>query len=73
MVLYMPALNVVRLKVDAFRVFYERLYERNKIKMKSYVAVQKKILILLYTLWKTNMPFVPGYNQEIHKKEVVPA
>ena len=69
----MPALNVVRLKVASFKVFYERLYDKNKIKMKSYVAVQKKILILLYTLWKTNMPFIPGYYKMIDKKEVVPA
>ena len=72
-ILYMPALNVVRLKVCAFQVFYDRLYEKNKIKMKSYVTVQKTILILLYTLWKTNSTFVPGYYQAIHKKEVVPA
>ena len=33
-ILYMPALNVVRLKVASFKVFYERLYDKNKIKMK---------------------------------------
>jgi len=72
-VLYMPALNVVRLKVGMFKAFYERLYERNLIKMKSYVGVQKKILILMYTLWRTDMPFIPGYYQTIGIKAVVPA
>ena len=69
----MPALNVVRLKVDAFKVFYERLYDRNKIKMKSYVAVQKKILVLLYTLWRTDKPFIPGFYKGQSINEVVPA
>jgi len=72
-ILYMPALNVVRLKVDAFKVFYERLYDRNKIKMKSYVAVQKKILVLLYTLWRTDKPFIPGFYKGQSINEVVPA
>lgn len=72
-ILHMPALNVVRLKVGAFKVFYDKLYDRNKIKMKSYVGIQKKILVLLYTLWRTNKPFIPGYDQAIPKKEVVPA
>jgi len=72
-ILFMPSLNVVRLKVTAFKLFYERLYERNKIKMKSYVGVQKKILILLYTLWRTDTSFIPDFDQVIHKKEVVPA
>jgi len=72
-ILYMPSLNVVRLKVDAFKVFYERLYDRNKIKMKSYVAVQKKILILLYTLWRIDKPFNPNFYKGQSINEVVPA
>ncbi|MEP1138892.1 MAG: hypothetical protein ABJK11_00675 [Balneola sp.] len=33
--------------------------------MKSYVAVQKKLLILIYTLWKKNEP----YKEMVPKKE----
>ncbi|MGJ3236970.1 MAG: IS110 family transposase, partial [Marivirga sp.] len=36
----------------SLNVFYNHLFERQKIKMKSYVAVQRKLLVLIYTLWK---------------------
>lgn len=50
-ILHMPALNAVALE-PVFRTFYERLVGRGKAKMQAYVAVQKKLLVLLYTLWK---------------------
>ena len=32
--------------------------------MKGYVAVQRKLLCLLYTLWKNNEEFDPKINQK---------
>jgi hypothetical protein len=26
------------------------------------IAVARKLLLLIYTLWKTNSPFIPDYN-----------
>lgn len=40
-ILHMPALNVVRFNEPVFRDLYLRVYERSRIKMKGYVAVQK--------------------------------
>ena len=31
--------------------------------MKAYVAVQKKLLVLIYTLWKKNEAFRPKTNE----------
>lgn len=62
--LYFPALSVVRYNVPPFVGLYERIYERNKIKMKGYVAVQKKMLIMIYTLWKKDEPFNENQNQD---------
>lgn len=59
--LHFPALNVVRYGVGAFPSLYGRVYERTKVKMKGYVAVQRKLLCLIYTLWKKDEAFVPGY------------
>lgn len=59
--LHMPALSVVRWKVKPFLLLYERTYARHGIKMKSYVAVQKKLLALMYTLWKKNEAFNENY------------
>ncbi len=53
-ILYMPALHAVRRNVPVFRALYDRLTGKGKKKMLAYVAVQKKLLILIYTLWKKN-------------------
>lgn len=55
--LYFPALCAVRLKVSPFLQLYQRIYERSRIKMKAYTAVQKKLLVIIYTLWKKDKPF----------------
>ncbi len=56
--LHFPSLSAVQHE-EHFTNFYNRLYERQKIKMKSYVAVQRKLLILIYTLWKNNEVYNP--------------
>ena len=59
--LHFPALNVVRYEVKTFSNLYHRVFDRTKIKMKGYVAVQRKLLCLIYTLWKKNQAFNPNY------------
>jgi len=56
-ILFMPAFSVVKYKIGYFAELYERVYNRTMIKMKAYVAVQRKLLILIYTLWKKNESF----------------
>ncbi len=51
-ILHMPALHAVRRNVPVCRALFERLTGKGKKKMLAYVAVQKKLLILIYTLWK---------------------
>ena len=55
--MHFPALNVVRYDVGGFKALQERIYERSGLKMKGYVAVQRKLLCLFYTLWKNNQEF----------------
>ena len=57
----MPALNVVSLGEPVFVNLYERVYGRTKIKMKGYVAVQRELLCLMYTLWKKNEKYDRKY------------
>lgn len=66
-VLYMPALNVVKYKQSPFVQLYQRVYSRTKIKMKGYVAVQKKLLEIIYALWKKNEPYDPNYHKNHHQ------
>jgi transposase len=59
--LYMPSLCVIKYKEKVFADFFERNYKRHNIKMKSYVAVQKKLLTIIYALWKKDEVFNPEY------------
>ena len=59
--LHFPALNVVTHDVGPFRKFYQRIFERTNIKMKGYTAVQKKLLVVMYSLWKNDVPFDENY------------
>ena len=61
--LYFPALTAVQNDEQSSN-FYNRLFERQKIKMKSYVAVQRKLLILIYTLWKKEERYNPEYYKD---------
>ena len=62
-ILHMPAFNVVRYRVSPFIQIFERTMKKHNIKMKSYVAVQKKILVIIYSLWKKNEVFKEDYYQ----------
>jgi transposase len=65
--LYFPALHVVRREVRPFRQLYDRVFERTKITMKGYTAVQKKLLLTIYALWKNNERF--DDNRSLQKDE----
>lgn len=69
--LFFPALNVVRLEVKTFSDLYERVFDRTKIKMKGYVAVQRKLLCLIYTLWKKDEAFDPDYQDKLEQEQVL--
>jgi transposase len=56
-ILFMPAFNVVKFGLLPFLQLYERVYARSTLKMKGYTAVQRKLLIVIYTLWKKNEPY----------------
>lgn len=61
--LHFPAFGVVKYH-DEFTNLYNRVYDRTKVKMKAYVAVQRKLLVLIYTLYKNNDVYDPKYLQK---------
>lgn len=69
-ILYMPAFNVVKYKVSPFKQLYERTLPRHNMKMKSYVAVQKKLLTTIFALWKKNEHFIDNYYQLSNEEEL---
>ncbi len=66
-VLFMAAFNVTRPDQPIFYNLHARLYDKHGIKMKAYVAVQKKLLTTIYALWKKDEAFDPNYQQKLKK------
>jgi transposase len=60
-VLHFPALNVVRYGTEPFASFHQRLMDNGKLKMQAYTAVQKKLLVLMWALWRKNERFDPKH------------
>ncbi|MBK6931929.1 MAG: IS110 family transposase [Saprospirales bacterium] len=59
--LHYPALSAARYDPN-LHALYQRVVERNpKAKMVALVAVQRKLLVLIYTLFKNNMEYDPNY------------
>ncbi|AXI99340.1 Transposase [Cyclonatronum proteinivorum] len=55
--MYMPVGNILSHKRQPYYNYYDRLVSRHGIKMKANVALQKKLLCLMYHLWKKNEAF----------------
>ena len=72
--LHFPAFNMITYNIAPFKNLYERVYDKSKIKMKAYTAVQKKLLALIYTLWKKDEPFNQDHeNNKSGEKELEPS
>jgi len=63
-ILHLPALNMVTYNVGSFSNNYERIFLKTGIKMKAYVAIQRKLLCLIYSLWKKDQVFDPNFKSE---------
>ncbi len=58
--LHFPALVAIKHESDMKNI-YDRVFDKTKIKMKAAVAVQRKLLVLIYTIYKNNQVFDPNY------------
>ena len=59
--LHFPALTAAKYD-PKMKNTYQRIAEKTNIKMKGAVAVQRKILVLIYTLFKNNEKFDENYS-----------
>ncbi len=67
--LHMPALQAGNWEGSVFENLRQRIFERTKIKMKAYTAVQKKLLATIYTLWKKNEEFDKDFQNKEKEKQ----
>lgn len=58
--LFMPAFVAVTHE-KRFKDFYDRIMENKDKKMIGYTAVQKKLLVIVYSLWKNNRVYKTNY------------
>ncbi len=58
--MHMPACAAIRCS-DSSKEVFKRIVSKSGIKMKGVVAVQRKLLVLIYILWKNNEEFDPEY------------
>jgi transposase len=61
--MHLPALAAIR-HDERFKAIYARLVSKHGIKMKAAVAVQRKLLELIYIIYKTNVPYDKKYLQK---------
>lgn len=57
--LHLPSFTAVKYNLP-MQQLHHRIVERQAIKMKGYIAVQRKMLMLIYTLWKKNEAYKPS-------------
>lgn len=58
--LYMPAMSAIQSNKTLI-VFYNRVNEGRTIKKQGLIAVMRKLLILIYALWKKNEEYIEDY------------
>ena len=61
--LYMSSLSIIS-NSQTFERFYNRLYEKKGNGLIALGGVQRKLLILIYTLWKNDTEFIDNYEQK---------
>ena len=66
-----PTFNAVRFGEPTCQALYERVYQRTNTKMKAYVAVQKKLLLLAYALWHHQTTYVPAHADQAAKENLL--
>jgi len=66
--MHFPALTAIR-HDERLKAIFARLVARHGIKMKAAVAVQRKLLELVYAVYKTNKPYDKEYLKQTNKDD----
>jgi transposase len=67
--LYFPAMVACRFNPD-LKAFYERVIQNKPSKMVGQVAVQRKLLVLMYSLYKNGTRYQEGYTKVAPTRKV---
>ena len=62
----MPALSASKHN-QKMKELYIRLVSKGKNKKLALIAVARKLLLLIYTIWKNNTDYIPDYKPCLRK------
>jgi transposase len=66
--MHLPALAAIR-HDDRFKAIFARLVARHGIKMKAVVAVQRKLLEMIFVIYKSNAPYDKEYLKKLESSQ----
>lgn len=69
--LYFPATTAARFN-PKMKQAYEKLNQKTTTKMKGNVAIQRKMLVLVYTIFKSNVPYDENYQHVKEQRQTLP-
>lgn len=69
--MHMPAMSAIK-NDERFKAVFQRLVSKHGVKMKAGVAIQRKLLEMTFTIFKTRKPYDKCYFQNQQKVTVVP-
>lgn len=67
--MHLPALTAIR-HSPRYKALFIRLVSKHGIKMKAVVAVQRKLLEMTYTVFKSGTPYDENYKMELYEEAV---
>lgn len=67
--MYMPSLSIIG-HSQTYKKIYDRLYEKKENGLIAGTAIQRKLLILIYTLWKNDTEFDDNYQSKVAKIDI---
>jgi transposase len=62
--MHFPSMVATRYNAK-MKTIYERILAKKKVKKIGLIAIQKRWLVLMYALWRTNQPFIEYYKPEV--------
>jgi transposase len=69
--MHLPALAAIR-SDQRFKAIFTRLVSKHGIKMKAVVAVQRKLLEMIFVIYKTNTPYDKEYFKKLESSIAAP-
>lgn len=71
--LYFPSMVATRYN-PKMREIYHRIVEKKKVKKIGLVSIQRRLMVLMYSMWKTNQSYIENYQNPnisgFHEEEV---